>query len=424
VKAVNKFKKLVAEKRPAVMSSILGDGESPRFTQPPLAMQQSSQVPHLPHKTQSVTLYDRRAVEGALAVEGVHREIDLDQGPQHAAKHDDAEHRATSMLQALRSNEGGRFDGPGDSASASVEQSTGQSSQVHHLLRASTGEEEEEQYLAFRPKHTSSDSSRARSHDEAGRKGHARDPLADQLYLYIGPSTFSGASGNADSRTSFGPSGEEEDVLIVSESPGAADIDIYETAYLEEIERIRQRIKDEGMNEEEATVYLTRRVDARLLAVGQLAGRFMAKGEEGLERFESATGWKDKKARVTDVSRALRAAARDEYEKRRQERRQKAAMAATPADATKVSTVSATAPVNPAPSSPPPPPLPPQQQDGTGAESPERGGARARTSSMFAQAPFANRAIEKGKQAKTSFKSLMGIIKDKANAPKDDSVTR
>ena len=420
MKAVNKFKKLVAEKRPAIMASILGEGESPRFTQPPLAMQQSSQVPYLPHKAHSVTLYDRRAVEGALAVEGVHREIDLDQGPHRAAHHDDAEQILTSTLQALRPNEGGRFDGLGDSASPSVERSTGRSSQAH-ISRASTGGDEEEQYLAFRPKHTSSDPYRARSNDEAGRRGHARDPLADQLYLYIGPSTFSGASGNADRRASFGPEGEEDDMLIVSESPGAADIDIYETAYLEEIERIRQRIKDEGMDEEEATVYLTRRVDARLIAVGQLAGRFMAKGEEGLERFESATGWKDKKARVTDVSRALRAAAREEYEKMRQERRQKAGMAATPADATKVSTVSATAPVDQAPSSPPPPL---QQQEGSGAESPERGGVWSLTSSMLAQAPFANRAMEKGKQAKTSFKSLIGMMKDKGNVPKDDSGTR
>jgi hypothetical protein len=379
-------------------------------------MQQSSQIPHLQHKSRSVTLFDRRAVEGALAVEGVHREIDLDEGLHRIAHHDDADQRAPTTMQALRLNEGSRLDGLRDTASPSVERSMGQSSQAHPP-RASTGAEEEEQYLAFRPEHTSSDLDRARSNDEIGRRGHARDPLADQLYLYIGPSTFSGASGNADRRASFGPGGEE-DMLIVSESPGAADIDIYETAYLEEIERIRQRIKDEGMNEEEATVYLTRRVDARLLAVGHLAGRFMAKGEEGLERFESATGWKDKKARVTDVSRALRAAAREEYEKRRQERRQKAGMTATPADATKVSIVPTTVQENQAPSSPPPPPT---QQDSSGAESPDRGAARSRTSSMFAQAPFANRAIEKGKQAKTSFKSLMGMMKDKSNVPKDDS---
>jgi calcium/calmodulin-dependent protein kinase kinase 2 len=418
MKAVNKFKKLVAEKRPAIMSSILGDGESSRFTQPPLAMLQASKAPHLPHKSQSVTMFDRRAVEGALAVEGVHREIDLFQSPHGAAHHDDADQRAPSTMQPLKLNKGGKLDLLRGSPSHSVE---GQSSQAH-LSRASTGGEDEEQYLAFRPEHTPSNSDRWRSNDEAGRRGHARDPLADQLYLYIGPSTFSGASGNADRRASFAPGDQEDDMLIVSESPGAADIDIYETAYLEEIERIRQRVRDEGMDEEEATVYLTRRVDARLLAVGQLAGRFMAKGEEGLERFESATGWKDKRARVGDVSRALRAAAREEYEKRRQERRQKASMAATPADANKLSPVSTTAPEKQA--SPSPPPQPPKQLDGSGAESPVGGTARSRTSSMFAQAPFANRAIEKGKQAKTSFKSLMGMMKDKGNAPKDDNATR
>lgn len=395
------------------MTSILGEGDPSRFSQPPLAMQRNSKTPHLPHKSQSVTSFDRRAMEGALAVEGVHREINLFQGPHRAAHHDDADQRAQSTIQPLKPSDESGLNVLRGSPSRSVEQSPGQGVQPP-LSRASTGAEEEEQYLAFRPTHSPSARGRARSKDEAGRRGHAHDPLQDHLYLYIGPSTFSGAGGNADRRATFAADGEEEEVPIVSESPGAADIDIYETAYRDEIERIRQRSREEGKDEEETTVYLTRRVDARLLAVGQLAGRFMAKGEEGLDRFGSATGWKDKRAKVTDVSRALRAAAREEYEKRRQERFQKGRMAATPADAAKPwAEPSAAKEDQP----------PPKKQNSSATESAESGAARSRTSSMFAQAPFANRAMEKGKQAKTSFRSLMGMMKDKGSAPKDDNET-
>ena len=77
MKAVNKFKKLVAHKRPPIMSSILGEGDSARFSQPPLAMQGNGKAPPLTHKSQSLDTFDRQAVEGTLAVEGVHREMNV-----------------------------------------------------------------------------------------------------------------------------------------------------------------------------------------------------------------------------------------------------------------------------------------------------------------------------------------------------------
>lgn len=199
---------------------------------------------------------------------------------------------------------------------------------------------------------------------------------------------------------------------IVSESPGAADIDIYETAYTEEIERIRQRCRDEGKDEEESTVYLTRRVDARLMAISQLAGRVRAKGEEGLDKFGTATGFKDKAARVTDVSRALRAAAREEYEKRRQERRQKERETAAQAE-----TVKALAD----PDSTSKKPAEAKQGEGSDVQLGESSAKQSRTTSMFSQTALTGKAMEKGRQAKDSFKSLMGIVRDRGSGSKDDN---
>ncbi len=410
MKAVNKFKKLVAQKRPAIMSSILDESDQSRFSQPPLSMQRSSRTLKLPHKSQSVTSFDRKATEGALVVEGVHRQMDILRDPPNATQKEWESKMAQHSSLSSKAQEGATAEVfrnlPSPSADQSPEQGSEQDSEPQPS-QSPTDAEEEEQYLAFRPEHPLPTPDRARSNDEAGHRGHAHDPLQDHLYLYIGPSTFSGASDDADRRATFAVDWEEDQVPIVSESPGVADIDIYETAYLDEIERIRRRSREEGKDEEETTVYLTRRVDARLFAVSQLAGRFKAKGGEGLDRFGAATGWKDKKAKVTDVSRALRDAAREEYEKRRQERRQKGRAAAAEALKTSSGPNANTDQSSQA-----------KEHEASSTEPPESGAARPRTSSIFA-----GKAMEKGKQAKTSLRSLMGMMKDRGNTTKEGNET-
>ena len=405
MKAVKKFKKPLALKRPPVMSSILDEDDLSRFSLPPLAMRRDTKNPRPLHKSQSVTLFDRQALQGALAVEGVHANTELLQAPADALPRDAINQAADGATTSLKANDGDRSTTVGDTPGGS-EQEPMRSLQAE-LPRLSAGAEEEEQYLAFRPERPPPHTEHAKSYDEVGHRGHARDPLQDRLYLYIGPSSFSGVSSDADNRAPFPPDGEEEGLPIVSESPGAADIDIYETAYRDEIERIRQRSREEGKDEEETTVYLTRRVDARLLAVSQLAGRFRAKGEGGLDRFGAITGWKDKKARVTDVSRALRDAAREEYEKRRQERRQKGCPTAGQSDTATASMEPNANVENRAQ---------PRQRKGSDPQSPDSQAAEPRT-------PFAGRAMEKGRQAKTSLKGLMGMMKERGSVPKDGGET-
>lgn len=412
MKAVNKFKKLIAHRRPQIMSSILSEEDSARFSQPPITMQRGSRTVPVPHKSHSVTAFDRRPVEGALVVEGVHRELDILWGPDGATTGSDGDHRGKSSDPLLKARAEDRSKATSSPPVHAMDQRPDHALQPQ-VSRMSTGGEEDEQYLAFRPEHSHPQPNHARSYDEARHRGHAHDPLQDHLYLYIGPSSYSGAGSHGDRRATFAPHAKDEGTPVVSESPGAADIDIYETAYRDEIERIRQRCKEEG-KEEEPTVYLTRRVDARLAAVGQLAGRFVAKGEEGLERFGSATGWKDKRARVTDVSRALHAAARQEYEKRRQDRRHKDRTRAAQADGSRPSAEANETAENQ-------PDL--RQHEASGAQSRESSAPQSRTLSMFAQTALAGRAMEKGKQAKESFRNLMGMMKDGGGDSKEGNDT-
>lgn len=101
-----------------------------------------------------------------------------------------------------------------------------------------------------------------------GTRGHARDPLEEEFpYLSIGPSTYSGQGESSapifqeESADSPGPVLEsDEPVPIVSESPGAAEFDIYDTAYRQELERIQASLTDRHAGPK---VYLTRRVEGR-----------------------------------------------------------------------------------------------------------------------------------------------------------------
>lgn len=96
-----------------------------------------------------------------------------------------------------------------------------------------------------------------------GTRGHARDPLEEeQAYLFIGPSRltscFDGDDAPNTSQDEADLAIDDGGAMIVSESPGAIDIDIYEKAYQEEIERIQNRSR--ALKAPAPTIYLTRRV--------------------------------------------------------------------------------------------------------------------------------------------------------------------
>jgi [calcium/calmodulin-dependent protein kinase] kinase len=81
-------------------------------------------------------------------------------------------------------------------------------------------------------------------------KGHAHNPLEDTLFLNIGTGE------------DFPP--DPEDGCIVSESPSNVDINVYETAYEEEVQRIIAQRREQFANNaanRRPTLYLTRRVE-------------------------------------------------------------------------------------------------------------------------------------------------------------------
>lgn len=277
------------------MTSILGENEASHMSQPPLSISAlKPRHPSLKHQPRSLETYNRKPVEGALTAEGVHRTIE--------PSGEDVQ----PSLQSLIIAEKDHVDQPLPEAG---------------LLRreATASPDIEDALLPFLPQHPHDPVLQIHGHtvDVLGHRGHAHDPLEDHLYLHIGPSTFAGDTGAADRRGSFMP--DEDDVYLVSESPGAADVDIYETAYRDEIERIKARLRHEG-KDEEPQVYLTRRVDAKLMALGGLAGRLRSMGEGGLERVGDIKAIKEGRVKVSGMSRALRSAAREEYERHRAER--------------------------------------------------------------------------------------------------------
>ena len=216
MKAVKKFKQVIAKKRPSRMDGILG--RDARFVQPPLSMD-TPEMPKL-HKSRSVDTHDRRNLEQALVAEGVHRELDPEFGVSPPNRGDAAVAFAPSTPSKSRSGQSADSADNDPSNPTSPKRSLNAHPQDH------------------RPPTSSKTWPIEPSRDTL--KGHAHNPLEDHLFVGVG------AGSDVD-----------PDPPSLSESPPAADIDIYETAYHEQVERIRAR---QGRA---ATLFLTRRVDTK-----------------------------------------------------------------------------------------------------------------------------------------------------------------
>jgi len=201
MKAVQKFRALVDQKRPAVLSTALGKGIR---TLHPSGNVDSQSNPTL-HKSRSADLNDRRHIETALAVEGIHHDFQPPDVNMHRGM-------ATKMDSSVT-----MIDAPA---------------------------EPEEHQQGNKLNHDELPGHPEVHRQESGEKGHAHDPL-DEEPLFLGI----GTGGNDALET---PPGD-----IVAESPTAAEFSIYDTAYQQEVDRIR------AAQGKTATVYLTRRVDSK-----------------------------------------------------------------------------------------------------------------------------------------------------------------
>ncbi|KAF2205569.1 Pkinase-domain-containing protein [Delitschia confertaspora ATCC 74209] len=218
VRAVKRFKQLVFKKRPEFIPSFLG-GTS-RIVQPPLSMRPSSL-----RKTKSEATDERRPIGSVLASEGIHHEIKFSTDKDPTSEHPQETTLTGDQIDALDGNTESKPTGVTDPTAI---QGT-ISSQPHPIT-----------HPISIPGLTSSTSPAALG------KGHAHDPLKDTLFLGIG-------SGTANESTASYPDIPD---VVVSESPSNVDMDVYEMAYQEEIQRILKQQRGHR-----PTLYLTRRVE-------------------------------------------------------------------------------------------------------------------------------------------------------------------
>ncbi|KAI1626971.1 calcium/calmodulin-dependent protein kinase [Exophiala viscosa] len=386
IKAINKFKSLLEKNKNRPMTSILGDEGDGHFSYPPAAMKKevNSNTEEAQQARDSANHDSHEHAEGDDLRQKV-RGLNLQSSPTQSvddttiAKKEDQSERKPRKRKQLFS------EGSTDTEDAA-------------LPTIAEMEQLDPQHLPpFRPLH-----SHTRTVSEVGHRGQAHDPLEDHLYLYVGPSTYAGVSSQDGDDETFMP--DEDGAPIVSESPGAADVDIFETAYRDEIERIVAQAKEQN---KEPNVYLTRRVDEKLMAISGRIGRWAAIGGEAKNQLKDYTQFSTRKARVSEVSRALRQAAREEYERRKQERKELIAKEKAEKAKNKEGAEEGSKPTTPSPAAT------------AGGDVEQSGGESPLSPNKETSALWKGMAVDAGRQAKTSFRGLMGMVKTKNKSQTD-----
>ncbi|KAJ4302979.1 hypothetical protein N0V90_001870 [Kalmusia sp. IMI 367209] len=231
VRAVKRFKQLLFRRRPERLEGILGSAS--RIVQPPLSMRPSGL-----RKSKSQDADDRRPIEGALATEGVHHDIEIDNNARRVPQGIDRIAFEKSGFRPAVANARLPTKGPTTSTPISPQPVAITDAKVIH------------ENMSYRPPPSKPITIPTGLVSSAPGtpvgKGHAHDPLQDMLFLDIGTGEDSIPPGN--------------DSHIVSESPGAVDINVYETAYREEVDRILSR-REATTPGRRPTLYLTRRVE-------------------------------------------------------------------------------------------------------------------------------------------------------------------
>jgi [calcium/calmodulin-dependent protein kinase] kinase len=206
-----------------------------------------SMRPSALRKSKSQDTHDRRPVEGALSTEGVHHRINIDERGQRLPHNMDD---MAYIKPGLRAEAAGRRPAPRSPATSSPTTPTvpgldGNAKVIH-------------ENMSIRPAPIHSISTPGGIAPSSSTpttplgKGHAHNPLEDTLFLNIGTGE------------DFPPA--PEDGCIVSESPSNVDINVYETAYEEEVQRIIAQRREQfaasaAANARRPTLYLTRRVE-------------------------------------------------------------------------------------------------------------------------------------------------------------------
>lgn len=242
MKAVNRFKLLLHKKRPQSAHGIFG--RESRLVAPPTAMAEGGRE----RAGRSMDSHDRRPMDKILVTSGVHRDVEVDNDLQKLPRQSDQMNVQPATIEV------------GAQEAEGVRRSATETEAVHkqreeanghrpHPADPSLHRQHTLTNLTSSPTSTNDPTALARSmtfpQTEDHARGHAHDPLTDTLFLDIGAS----------------PTEADEDrpqhPIIVSESPPAVEMNIYEQAYQEEMKRITEsKGKAAGM-------YLNRRVEHR-----------------------------------------------------------------------------------------------------------------------------------------------------------------
>lgn len=266
MKAVKNFKRLVDPAKsgaaPPPMQSILG-GDA-QFVAPPMEMDEGDDFPE-------IGLGQGHGSHGLNA--GVRKF--LGRNPMSALRRDDSSIRPGTSDSASISSRPEHSPASSRLPSGVFEPERRDSGSIRSGRSGKVDDQPESPKL---PLSRASSATTKRSME--GTRGHARDPLEENWpYLSIGPSTYTGTSQEPEGMnlssepvpifaepesTEDTDMATDDEPIIVSESPGAADFDIYETAYGKELERIRANTIEPGAGAGIAPkVYLTRRVDGK-----------------------------------------------------------------------------------------------------------------------------------------------------------------
>lgn len=247
VRAVKRFKQLLFRRRPERLEGILGSAS--RIVQPPLAMRPSNL-----RKSRSQDADDRRPIESALATEGVHHDIEIDNDIRRIPQGvDRVAYEKPGFRSAVSSSRSASKVGAASSPLSPQPVGIADAKIIH----------ESASFRSPPSKPISIPNTAVPSAPSTPvGKGHAHDPLQDTLFLDIGTGEDTAGSFSDPSAAHF-----------VSESPGAVDINVYETAYREEVDRILARQRDAlstppASSSSSAppparrpTLYLTRRIE-------------------------------------------------------------------------------------------------------------------------------------------------------------------
>ncbi|KAJ6010466.1 hypothetical protein N7451_001878 [Penicillium sp. IBT 35674x] len=264
MKAVKNFKRLVDPNKAAPMQSILGGDHEAHFVEPPMEMDPDDEFPVV-GLDESVGI-SHGSGGGPRKAFGRHPMLAGQDRRDNSWTSDSASSSRLGQSPVGSKRPSGIFE-PERKDSGSIRTGRSPASFAHEARQSQSGS----------PMPLSRASSATTKRSVEGTRGHARDPLEEEFpYLHIGPSTYTGSSqeptdlniGSDPAPLVAEPDSMETDldpdsvgpVHIVSESPGAAEFDIYDTAYRQELERINANSSQTSRGGG-PRVYLTRRIE-------------------------------------------------------------------------------------------------------------------------------------------------------------------